>query len=243
MNQPVEQQPVRRKPSMMEVFTDPRFRTVTVMTGILGFIAVIQFITGIDESVYAAALIKPFVRHGQWWRLLTCAFLHGGFMHIIFNGLALYKIGKLLEFLTNRGSVLVVYFIAILSGSIFSMIFMPNDTSLGASGGIIGLFGFLAVLAYKRRSIMPPGFLKSIINNLVFIAVIGVMAHNYIDNASHAGGLLAGVIVGWMLIPKFGRLPIQPTRNIVIAGNLLFALFIITAVFTLSMIGFVHYVN
>jgi len=236
----MNQVPIRRKPTFYETLIDPRFRIVTIMTAILGLIAVVQLLTGMRESVIAGALIKPFVRQGQWWRMLTCAFLHGSALHILFNGLALYRIGKLLEFLTNRGSLLLVYFLSVISGSTFSMIFMPEATSLGASGGIIGLFGFLAVLAYKRRSFMPPGFLKSILQNLIIIAVIGGIAHNYIDNASHAGGLLAGIIAGWFLVPDRGMLPIRSSKFMKWIGNVLFGFYILCGLFSLYMIAFVH---
>ncbi|MCD4654338.1 rhomboid family intramembrane serine protease [bacterium] len=172
--------------------------------------------------------------------MITCAFVHGSVMHILFNGYALYKIGKMLEFLTNRGILLVVYFLAIVLGSSFSMIFMPEATSLGASGGIIGLFGLLAVVAYKRRAFMPPGFLKSILNNLVIIAVIGAIGHNFIDNASHAGGLLAGIVVGWFLIPERGMLPVRSSKTMKWIGNILFGFYVLSSLFSLFMIAYVH---
>jgi MYXO-CTERM domain-containing protein len=123
-------------------------------------------------------------------------------MHIWMNGQALIGFGKLIESLTNRAYLTIVFLPSAFCGSIFSLLLMPNSTSVGASGGLMGLVGFLAVLGYRRREILPSSFFKSILINICFIGVIDLVGFAIIDNAAHFGGLLAGVGCGSVLIKK-----------------------------------------
>jgi membrane associated rhomboid family serine protease len=165
-------------------------------------VGVSQLITGDKESIQAAGLVKSAVRQGEVWRLSTCAMLHVNFMHIWMNGQALIGLGRMIEALTNRAYLAIVFLPSALCGSIFSLLLMPNTTSVGASGGLMGLVGFLAVLGYRRKEFLPSGFFKSILINICFIGVIGLVGFAIIDNAAHLGGILAGVACGSLLIKK-----------------------------------------
>lgn len=170
------------------------------------FVAVFLFQSkiGIDESVLAAGLVKPFVWQGEFWRLLTSATLHGGIIHIYFNSQALHGFGKLIEAVGNRAHVAIVFVLAALAGSVFSLVLMPDTASIGASGGVMGLVGYLVVFGYRRKRDLPPNFLRNVIVNVVFIGAIGLLGAAFIDNAAHAGGFLAGLIYGFLTIPKDG---------------------------------------
>jgi len=163
---------------------------------------VLQEIIGREESIQAAGLVKSAVRSGEIWRLLTCTTLHGSFLHILMNGSALIKLGKLIEILTNRAYLPIVFLVSAVSGSVFSLVLIPNTTSVGASGGLMGLVGFLAVLGYRHKEKLPPGFFKSVLISICFIGAIGLVGFAIIDNAAHLGGLLAGAICGSLLIKK-----------------------------------------
>jgi membrane associated rhomboid family serine protease len=165
-------------------------------------VAVLQLIAGDEESIKAAGLVKSAVWDGEVWRLLTCATLHANFLHIWMNGQALIGLGRMIESLTYRAYLAIVFLPSAACGSIFSLLLMPNSTSVGASGGIMGLVGFLAVLGYRRKEILPPGFFKSILINICFIGVIGLVGFAIIDNAAHLGGLIAGVVCGLFIIKK-----------------------------------------
>lgn len=165
-------------------------------------VAVLQLIAGGNESVQAAGLVKSAVWEGETWRLFTCATLHLNFIHIWMNGQALLGLGRMIESLTNRAYLAIVFLPSALCGSIFSLLLMPNSTSVGASGGIMGLVGFLAVLGYRRKEILPSGFFKSILINICFIGVIGLVGFAIIDNAAHLGGLVAGAACGVIFIKK-----------------------------------------
>jgi membrane associated rhomboid family serine protease len=187
-------------------FTESIERTPIIYTkvvlGCLVVVAVLQLITGNKESIQAAGLVKSAVWEGEAWRLFTCATLHVNFIHIWMNGQALVGLGRMIESLANRAYLAIVFLPSALCGSIFSLLFMPNTTSVGASGGIMGLVGFLAVLGYRRKEILPSGFFKSILINICFIGVIGLVGFAVIDNAAHLGGLAAGAACGVIFIKK-----------------------------------------
>lgn len=152
------------------------------------------------SAIDAAGLVKSAVWDGEVWRLFTGSVLHGSIWHFLFNVLALYAFGKVVEVLVGRAYLVIVFFCSALVGSILSLLLVPA-TSVGSSGGIMGVVGFLAVLGYYNRSNLPPGFLKSILSTVTFVAVFGLIAFVLIDNAAHAGGALCGAALGYLLLP------------------------------------------
>jgi len=190
-----------------------------VLAMVLVAVFVVQLFTGLVESVEAAGLVKPAVHSGQLWRLVTCAMLHGCIPHLYFNVIALVILGRQVETLTRGPMLAIVFLFSALIGSIFSLYLMPNATSVGASGGLLGLIGFLAVLGYRCRRILPPGFLRSMLISIVLIAAIGVMGYQFIDNAAHFGGLVGGACVGMAYINRGETaLPIEPSRFAKVLG-------------------------
>lgn len=157
------------------------------------------FIVG-EESISAGALVKPLVRDGELWRLLTCGLLHGGLLHIGFNGMAFANVGAVLERFYGSAVLLIAFLFSVLGGSIASQILMPDKASLGASGGILGLVGFLLVIGLRFRGALPADFAKSIIRSVLFMAALGFLAKEFIDNAAHAGGFLVGCAVALPLV-------------------------------------------
>lgn len=150
-------------------------------------------ILSIDTYVLinTGAKVNELINHGQVWRLLTCAFLHGGIMHIAFNMYALKIIGSEVEYAYGRKKYLIIYFISALGGSAFSYIFSPYSISVGASGAIFGLLGAMLVFGYKNKERIGKGYMMNIIQVLVINILIGVTLSN-IDNFAHLGGAIAG---------------------------------------------------
>jgi TPR repeat protein/membrane associated rhomboid family serine protease len=157
----------------------------------------------------------------QWWRLLTCCFLHGGIMHLLFNMYALLLAGKLTEQLFGNWYFLLIYLGCGLAASLTSLWFNPAFVSVGASGAIFGVYG--ALLGYMKREGggLPHCVAAPVANSCwVFIGwnvVYGLLnalnhaadqivsslnnAHSnstIIDIGAHAGGLLAGLIFGFL---------------------------------------------
>lgn len=157
---------------------------------------------GGETSALLAGFDKPVFAAGQYWRILTGAVLHGGLIHLIFNCYAFYALGRIIETLSNRAHLAIVFLLAAIGGGVLSFIFLPAGISVGASGGIIGFLGYLTVYGFKRRKIMSDDFLKNMIFNIIFIGVVGVFFIPNVDNFAHLGGLLAGAIYGFIQIPS-----------------------------------------
>lgn len=153
-------------------------------------------INGGDSSILLAGFVKPAFLSGQYWRILTGFTLHGGLLHLFFNCYAIYVLGRLVETLSNRAHLAVIFLFAAIGGNILSLLFMPDGSSVGASGGITGFLGYLAVYGYKRRAILSNAFLKNMLFNIGFLALYGFFLRDRIDNFGHLGGLLTGAAYG-----------------------------------------------
>ncbi len=148
----------------------------------------------------------PWTADGQWWRLLSSVFLHGGIMHLIFNCIILANIGLFLEPLLGRLQFALVYLFTGLVASLTSLFFNFGVVSVGASGAIFGLYGFF--FALLLTDLFKPGFRNQFLKGtLVFVGInlaLGFMVP-MIDNAAHIGGLICGFVLGLLWIPLIKR--------------------------------------
>lgn len=187
----------------------------------------------ITYSIETAGFVKQQFREGEWWRILTGGALHGGFLHIYFNSQAFYGFGSTIEYLANRAHLAIVFLLAVIGGGVLSLIFMPTGVSVGASGGIMGLVGYLAVYGYRRQGHLPPDFLKSMLINIGFIAAFGIIAYQIIDNFGHLGGLLVGAAYGFLQVPRdLDKKPRETNIFIKILGVVSLVIFIGVCIFT-----------
>jgi rhomboid protease GluP len=147
----------------------------------------------------------PLTKSGDWWRLLTSTFLHGGLMHVLANMYGLLFVGIFLEPLLGRTKFLTAYLVTGIIGSVASIWWYEATISVGASGAIFGLYGvFLALLLTK---VFPPAFGKAfLLSTLIFIAYNLLMGlTGGIDNAAHIGGLASGFCIGLLLYPTLKK--------------------------------------
>jgi membrane associated rhomboid family serine protease len=169
---------------------------VATGTGVLGQ-------SGYGGTVfYHGLLYGPFIHGGldQPYRLFTAAFIHDGLIHIAFNMWFLYIVGNTLERGIGRMPYLTIYLASIFAGSFGALLFQPRVPSVGASGALFGLFGALIVLARRRGvSIWQSGLGATLILNIVISLSIPD-----ISIGAHAGGLLGGLILGWLYV-EFGE--------------------------------------
>lgn len=170
-----------------------------VLLGLLVVIYLAQMFARRSVPIELVGLVKPAVWNGEAWRLLTAALLHVNGAHLWMNGAALLATGRLVEVHSRRDHLPLVFLVSALAGSVASLLLYPNVTSVGASGGLMGLIGFLLVLGYRRRDALPPGFAGTILFSIAATAVLGLVGFALIDNAAHLGGLLAGVALGRIL--------------------------------------------
>ncbi|MFN3692138.1 MAG: rhomboid family protein [Fervidobacterium sp.] len=156
-----------------------------------------------SEVVYLffGAQFGPLVSQGQWYRVITAMFMHGGFLHLAFNMYALYILGNYTEGIYGSYRFLVYYLTTGIVGNIATHIFYYNSLSVGASGGIFGLVGALFGAGFRKDT---PFFLKPITGSALLPMIIvnialGFIPGSGINNAAHIGGLLTGIALGYFI--------------------------------------------
>lgn len=178
------------------------FYTIVLIVAIVA-VALTQFASGLEMSIMAAGFDKPaFLIGHEYWRILTGATVHGSLMHVAMNCYAFYSFGKIVEMLSNRAHLAIVFLLSALGGGVLSLIFVPDGLSVGASGGVVGLVSYLLVYAFRRRRFISAEFRKSLLINIGFILVFGLVLFQVIDNFGHIGGLLTGAVYGLVQIPS-----------------------------------------
>jgi membrane associated rhomboid family serine protease len=152
-------------------------------------------------SITAAGLIKTGGHAENWWRLFTAPFLHGNPLHFMMNASALLYLGRRVESFARWPHMLFVFLFSALLGGEASARFVPA-ASVGASGGLMGLLGFLIVFETMHPALVPESARKRLFAGVIFTAVLGFSLFRYIDNAAHAGGLVAGMIYSVVVFPR-----------------------------------------
>ena len=154
-----------------------------------------------EDLLTWGANYRPLVLKGDWWRLLTSIFLHGGIVHILANMYGLVFVGLFLEPILGRIKFLIAYILTGIIASFSSIWWYKATVSVGASGAIFGLYGvFLALLL---ANIFPKDMKGSfLLSTSIFVGYNLLMGlTGGIDNAAHIGGLLSGFIIGLLLYP------------------------------------------
>ena len=144
------------------------------------------------------ALVPSLVRAGEWWRLVTCNFLHIGLMHLMFNSSALFSIGPQVEDAFGSQKFVFSYVGTGVASGVASYLFLPAG-SAGASGAIFGLIGLMAAYGYR----LGGSFGRGLMRQMLTWAGIGIVFGYFIgaNNVAHIGGLIAGGALGFVLQP------------------------------------------
>jgi membrane associated rhomboid family serine protease len=163
------------------------------------------------------------VAEGQWYRLITVAFLAPGglgFLDILFNMWALIVLGPPLERLFGPVRYLALYLVSALGGSVALLLLAPYEWALGASGAIFGLFGGLFVVARKLQLDM-----RWIVSLLVLNFVIGFVGHNFIAWQAHVGGIIVGGVLAaaYAYAPRANRALVQGGATVLLVAILVVA--------------------
>jgi membrane associated rhomboid family serine protease len=146
--------------------------------------------------VFDYGLFGPSVADGEWYRLLTSGFLHASLIHIGFNMLLLFFLGRLLEPALGTVRFLALYFAALLAGSLGVMVLDPNALTLGASGAIFGLAGATFVIARGRGMDAIAGQIGFLI---LFNLIFSLSAAN-VSIGGHLGGLVGGSLCALAIV-------------------------------------------
>ncbi len=186
-----------------------------IMTAGLIVVFLCQLSVGVPDSIQLVSFDKQaFLNHQEMWRLLTGLVTHGSLPHIFFNAYAMFSFGRLVETLSNRSHLPTIFFISGISGSLLSLLLNPTVPVIGASGGIIGMLGYVAIYALKRKQFLDPAFRRSIFVNIGFIAVFGLLLFDVVDNYGHLGGIVAGALYGLVQIPSDPAVDPRPVSSI-----------------------------
>lgn len=184
-----------------DVFSPKRIIFTNIISLICILMYVIVGIYGNNFFNFDANVLAKFgannillVKNGEIYRLLTCAFLHVGLIHLVVNMYSLRVIGPSVEGLIGKGKFVFIYLISAISASLMSLVFVDsNIVSVGASGAIFGLMGALLYFGYHYRLYLNDAIKTQIIPVILFNLIIGFMMPG-IDNGAHIGGLIGGYL-------------------------------------------------
>ncbi len=158
---------------------------------------------GIGPLTLLGAKDNLAIVNGEYWRLITPLFLHGGLLHLGFNSYFLYVVGRGVERAFGTARFLAIYFLAGLSGTVLSFA-LSRANSIGASGALFGVIGAWIPLLYRNRHVLANtqrqiGRIAQVIGiNLLIGLTPGI------DNWAHIGGLIGGLALGWFAAPRYG---------------------------------------
>ena len=199
----------------LQRFVDEMAPTVRIIVIVNALIFVVPYLLDQIGVVYKTVMISDLLliygakdniaiaAADQYYRFFTMMFLHGNILHLLFNSFAIVQIGTSIEQLSDRNRFLGIYFIGGLVGGVASYVFTAAP-SVGASGAIFALIGALGVFVWLNRAAYGDQA-KQILANIAFTAMINIFfgySMPNIDNMAHIGGLVGGIITGFLLMPR-----------------------------------------
>jgi membrane associated rhomboid family serine protease len=170
-----------------------------------------------ERKLISLGAMQPFlIADGQYWRLFSAIFLHGGLLHIAFNAYALWIFGTAMEQALGRTRFLLVFFVTGFLASATSYAFGPlGSVGVGASGAIFGVFGAFIAYNYRRRDLAQAAANLRWALMLILLNALLTLGIRLIDWRAHLGGLVAGFAAG-MLAEGWGD---RRTRRMVLVGG------------------------
>jgi membrane associated rhomboid family serine protease len=214
----------REKTPVRHFRAAPEAPTVTYV--LLGINVAVEFISlaaggagsglGTDAIHRDGELSRVTIANGDVWRLVTSGFIHAGLPHLLFNMLALYVLGTLLEPVVGHFRFALIYGVSLLCGSFGALLLEPNAPVVGASGAIFGLLGAaIFVLRSRGISMMQSGLVFWLGLNLLF-----TFTTNGISIGGHLGGLAGGALAAVFLYEVAPRLRLRGVAPAVLVAGL-----------------------
>lgn len=183
---------------------------IIIGLNIILYLATVYYSRSLDIDILVlidfGAKVNELIIQGEYWRLVTSAFLHADAMHILFNMYALFALGRILEDFLGKGRYIAIYLFSALTGGLLSYYYTPN-VSVGASGAIFGLLGAILMVAIFKKKVVNRGLLPRIAIVLM-ISLFSGFSSGTTDNYGHIGGLLGGLVLSFVLL-LFERLKEQ----------------------------------
>lgn len=200
--------------------------TWTITGALVGVAATIALLVGSTSDpgvlVRAGAMVRGMIDGGEWWRLVSCVFVHVGVVHLAVNGIGMFFLGRVTEELFGTARTFALFGICGIAGAVASYLASPAGVSAGASGAIFGMLGavFVELTWHRRkyRAAWKRGMWGGLV--VVTLAQLGVgFMYPVIDQWAHGAGLFAGVVFGALLTPStsWARVTLQLGRVLAVA--------------------------
>jgi len=170
---------------------------------------------GLQSSAPRAAMVagarvnNAILNGGQWHRLMSPVFLHGGAMHLLSNLFSLYRVGPLIEAAYGPARAALLYLLSGIGGNLAGLWFgSARGMSIGASGAVFGLMGATAAHVLRNKRALGgygDALLRNVVQILALNLFIGTRRGSGVDNLAHVGGFVSGAVLGLLLSPDVGR--------------------------------------
>ena len=217
------EQALRITPDMLlsrRIDFERRMRRLPLVTVVILVVLVVIFLAEVRVGALASreaivamgALARERVAAGEYWRLLTAPWLHGGVDHLVGNGVALFILGMLCEAAFGRAQFVLLYVLSGLAGSLGSLA-VSVGPSVGASGAIFGLQGAAIMLfrLYRDRLLVRDRRVGFVLLVWAIYSIAGGLMQPFIDNGAHIGGAVGGALIARRLHPVVLS-PLPPER-------------------------------
>jgi len=198
------------------------------LLAVTSFIGLLQLIPGLGDAItsqllFAAGYLYPTLSLYPFepWRLLTAMFVHGGFIHLALNMLALWMLGQSLEPMLGRARFLALYLISGLGGSVMVAVLAPSTATVGASGAIFGLMASLLIIG-RHIGANVTGLLVILGVNFAFGFFVGGIAWQ-----AHLGGAVVGALLALILTRT--KRPEQRIWQIILFATTVILLIVVVA--------------
>jgi rhomboid protease GluP len=194
----------------------PHARFTTIMILLINtalFLA--EYLNPRSGLLQEGASLPASMMQGQWWRLITAGFLHGGILHILMNSWVLFDLGAEVELLYGTSRLIVFYFLSTVTG-FWTSSHLGFHSSVGSSAGIFGLIGAMLAFGVTDRSSLGSTiralYMRWVIYGFIMSFIPGV------DFWAHAGGLAGGFVAGWLARTPRARMLWKESLLRVLAG-------------------------
>ena len=208
-----------------DVFTpkNPIITKILIALNVIIYLMVVMYGLGTELAVN-----RDYVLGGEYYRLITGAFVHANILHLLFNCYALWIIGSQLESFIGKTRYIMVYLFSAITGSLLSIIFQ-NSFSVGASGAIFGIMGSLLYFGYHYRVYLGSVIRSQIIPLVLVNLLIGALVEG-IDNWAHIGGLIGGTLMTMAVGIKYKSTKFEMINGLIMSlifiGFLLYVIFV-----------------
>ncbi len=213
-----------------EVFA-PKKPIITIALIVINVLVFIYSFFIADPSVVLdnfAVNGERIIVHGEYYRIITGAFLHAQIFHLAFNMFSLYVVGSQMESYQGKTKYLITYLFSLISGNMLSMI-LNDGSSVGASGAIFGLLGSMIVFGFYYRVFFGEVVKSQIIPLIVVNLIIGFLSGGSIDNFGHIGGLIGGILITRAVGIKYKSSTFDRVNGIIVATLYILILIVVAA--------------